>query len=93
MLKNEYPDIQVVRQQQVRRGTAESGDITSALAENLTDRQRVVAEAAYFGGYFDSPRLQSGEDIAESLGIRAATFHQHVRKAERKLFELVFTEL
>ncbi|MBX0286287.1 PAS domain S-box protein [Halomicroarcula sp. F28] len=93
VLKNEYPDIQVVRQQQVRRGTAESGDITSTLAENLTDRQRVVTEAAYFGGYFDSPRLQSGEDIAESLGIRAATFHQHVRKAERKLFELVFTEL
>jgi len=93
VLKNEYPDIQVVRQQQVRRGTAESGDITSSLAENLTDRQRVVAEAAYFGGYFDSPRLQSGEDVAESLDIRAATFHQHIRKAERKLFELVFTEL
>ena len=91
-LKEEYPDIQVVRQQQVRRGTAASGDIRP-LAENLTDRQRVVAEAAYFGGYFDSPRLQSGEDIAESLDIRAATFHQHVRKAERKLFELVVTEL
>lgn len=93
VLEREYPDIQVVRQQQVQRGSAASGDTTSTLAATLTDRQRVVAEAAYFGGYFDSPRLQSGEDIAESLDIRAATFHQHLRKAERKLFELVFTEL
>lgn len=93
VLEREYPAIQVVRQQQVRRSSTESGDITSTLADTLTDRQRVVAEAAYFGGYFDTPRLQSGEDIAESLGIRATTFHQHVRKAEGKLFELLFTEL
>jgi len=93
VLETEYPALQVVRQQQVKHAGAAPGNTVGTLAENLTDRQRVAAEAAYFGGYFDSPRLRSGEAIAESLDIRAATFHQHVRKAERKLFELVFTEL
>lgn len=92
VLETEYPDIQVVRQQQVTRGPAASGG-TGTFVEKLTDRQRVAAEAAFFGGYFDSPRLRSGEDIAESLDIRPATFHQHVRKAERKLFEWAFTDM
>jgi len=79
-----------------REVTVDLGDCAVTVAEpagGTSVRTRVAAEAAYFGGYFDSPRLRSGEAIAESLDIRAATFHQHVRKAERKLFELVFTEL
>jgi PAS domain S-box-containing protein len=92
VLEREYPDIRVLRQQQVDGGVDVSGGTIETLAAQLTDRQRVAVEAAYFGGYFDSPRLQSGEDIADSLDIRPATLHQHLRKAERKLFELVFTD-
>jgi predicted DNA binding protein len=65
----------------------------SLFDENLTERQWAAVEAGYFGGFFDTPRHRSGEDIARSLDISPPTFHQHLRKAERKLLEIVFAEL
>ncbi|MFC6989220.1 helix-turn-helix domain-containing protein [Haloplanus sp. GCM10025708] len=44
-------------------------------------------------GFFDWPRHRSGEEVADSIGIGASTYHQHVRKAEKKLLDVVFTEL
>ena len=93
MIRETYPTVQIIRQQQVTRGIPSSEDMASTLTEDLTERQRIAVEAGYFGGFFDSPRHRSGEEIADSLGIGASTFHQHVRKAERKLFDVVFTEL
>jgi len=92
-IQTTHPSAQVVRQQQVTRKTATAADLARLLTESLTDRQRAAVEAAYFGGYFASPRHRSGEEVATSLDIRASTFHQHLRKAQRKLFEIVFTEL
>jgi len=92
-IRETSPDAQVVRQQQVTRETPPPGDLLSILTEDLTERQRVAVEAGYFGGFFQCPRHRSGEEIADSLDIGASTFHQHVRKAERKLFDVVFSEL
>ncbi|MFC7046301.1 helix-turn-helix domain-containing protein [Halobacteriaceae archaeon GCM10025711] len=58
----------------------------------LTDRQRAALEAAYFSGYFDWPRGSTAEEIADSLGISSPTFHQHFRKAERKLLESILAD-
>jgi len=93
LIRETYPTVQIIRQQQVTRGIPSSEDMASTLTEGLTERQRIAVEAGYFGGFFDSPRHRSGEEIADSLDIGASTFHQHVRKAERKLFDIVFTEL
>ncbi|WP_276271302.1 bacterio-opsin activator domain-containing protein [Haloarcula litorea] len=90
LVRETYPDATVTRQQQLRRDATPSRRVADTL--DLTERQRAAIEAGYFGGYFDTPRQQSGAEIAASLGIRASTFHQHVRKAERKLFEAVLTE-
>lgn len=57
----------------------------SAADASLTDCQRSALAAASNAGFFDSPRRSSGTDIADSLGVSAPTFHNHLRAAERKL--------
>ncbi len=56
------------------------------VAETLTSRQREIAEAVFEAGYYEWPREQTAEEIAESLGIASSTLHQHLRKAEQTLF-------
>jgi PAS domain S-box-containing protein len=91
-IQNQYPDAKSVSHRQVTRDDRGPGQLQSILTEKLTDRQRAALEAGYYGGFFDWPRDRSGEDVATSLGIGASTFHQHVRKAEKKLLDVVFTE-
>lgn len=67
-----------------RREQARETEAHDRLAA-LTDRQRTVLETAYHAGYFDSPRANTGAEVAESLGISTPTFHEHLRAAERKL--------
>jgi predicted DNA binding protein len=86
-------DVRIVSQRQVTRERPSSPHVLHTLAEDLTERQRAALEAGYFGGFFECPRHRSGEDIAASLDIGASTFHQHLRKAERKLLDVVFAEL
>ncbi|MFB6305038.1 MAG: bacterio-opsin activator domain-containing protein [Haloferacaceae archaeon] len=92
LIRERYPDLRITRQKQVDRGDPSSQHVLDALAENLTERQRAALESGYFGGFFHWPRHRSGEDIAESLDVGASTFHQHVRKAEKKLLDVVFDE-
>ncbi|MDS0475833.1 bacterio-opsin activator domain-containing protein [Natrinema sp. 1APR25-10V2] len=68
-------------------------DLRSELRERLTDRQLEVVRFAYYGGYFESPREQSGEAVAETLEISPAAFYRHIRTVQRKLFEVVFDEV
>lgn len=53
---------------------------------DLTDKQAIAIEAAYHGGYFERPRKRSATEIAESLGISHATYLQHLRVAQQKIF-------
>ncbi len=82
-----YPTAQLLKRRQVTRQDDPARRVQRALTEDLTDRQRTVLEAAYYAGFFDWPRETSGEDVATSLGIAAPTFHQHLRKAEQKVFD------
>jgi predicted DNA binding protein len=56
----------------------------------LSDRQQAAREAAVFSGYFDWPRDVSGVDIADALGVSPPTFHQPLRKAQKKMFESLY---
>jgi predicted DNA binding protein len=58
----------------------------TVIDQRLTDRQREVLVIAYFGGYFERPRGTTGADLAERLDISPATFSQHLRAAQRKVF-------
>jgi PAS domain S-box-containing protein len=87
-----YPDLELVRQQQVTRTEPSARSFRDIFGDVLTERQRVALEAGYFGGFFDWPRHRSGESIAESLGITASTFHQHIRRAQKKLLDEFFAD-
>ncbi|MDS0283706.1 PAS domain S-box protein [Haloarcula onubensis] len=85
-----YPDATLLKRRQLsKRGTdgAASGDFLA----DLTDRQRTVLETAYYAGFFEWPRAAAGEAVADSLGVAPPTFHQHIRKAERQVFDRVFS--
>ncbi|ELY41502.1 helix-turn-helix domain-containing protein [Natronorubrum tibetense] len=60
------------------------------VADALTDRQLAVLDAAYFGGYFDSPRASTGDELANRFGVTRQTFNQHLRKAQRTVFRHLF---
>ncbi|SER28281.1 bacterio-opsin activator domain-containing protein [Natrinema salaciae] len=60
------------------------------VADALTDRQSATLDAAYFSGYFDTPRTSTGDELAERFGVTRQTFNQHLRKAERTVFQHLF---
>jgi len=62
------------------------------LEETLTDRQHETLQAAYHAGFFAWPRDNTGETIADRLGIAGPTFLQHLRAGERKLLEALFEQ-
>jgi len=57
-----------------------------SLPDELTDKQIDTLKTAYYSGYFDETREQTGSEIAESLGIAQPTFSNRLRSAQRNLF-------
>ncbi len=92
-IEEAYPAIEPLARRQVSRSSDIPRLVEQAWVDELTDRQRTALETAYFAGFFEWPRNSSGEDVADSLDITSATFHQHVRAAERKLLDALFEEL
>ena len=85
-VRDAYPSTTLVSKQETTPSrTAEPGRAQVALDE-LTDRQWQTLRTAYHAGYFDWPRDSSGEEVADMLGITAATFSQHLRGAEQTVF-------
>lgn len=68
-------------------------DLYSRFLEKLTDRQFEVLQTAYYSGFFESPREQSGEEVAETLDISSTAFYQHMRTAQQKLFATLFEDI
>ncbi len=86
------PESRLVAKREVDRPVPTTESLGERLEDVLTDRQESVLTAAYYAGYFDWPRANTAEEIADSLGISPATLHQHLRTAERKLLDLVCDE-
>ncbi|PSQ61264.1 MAG: histidine kinase [Halobacteriales archaeon SW_8_66_22] len=84
-VQESYPGMEMVTRQQVTRTADRGRPAANVLDESLTDSQRTALEAAFHAGFFEWPRDSSGEEVADSLDIAAPTFHNHLRKAERKL--------
>jgi PAS domain S-box-containing protein len=84
-----FPEARLVSKRQVARPVKRTRAIAETVESQLTERQLAALQAAYQGGYFERPRRQTAEDVAETMGISASTFHQHLRIA----LETVLTEL
>lgn len=89
-LRTAYPEVDLVKRRTRNRPITTGRDLRASVGEHLTDRQREVLETAYQAGFFESPRVRSGEELAETLGIAPSTFSYHLREAERRLSALVF---
>ena len=83
------PRSRLVAKREIDRSVAHADTIETDFDDALTERQRSVLTTAYYAGYFDWPRGNTAEEVADSLDISPATFHQHIRAAERKLLGLV----
>ena len=83
-LQRTYPDIELLAR---REATPDRQAPASLVDHSLTDRQLEVLKAAYFGGYYDSPRSITGEELAESFGISDSAVYKHLRAAHRTLLE------
>jgi HTH-type transcriptional regulator, bacterioopsin transcriptional activator and related proteins len=87
-----YPTVTNVARRQVTPTNESIAQIQDHLYGALTDRQRTVLETAYYAGFFEWPRHSSGEEIAETLEITPATFHEHLRSAQQKIVTAVVGE-
>ncbi|MFC4541370.1 bacterio-opsin activator domain-containing protein [Halosolutus amylolyticus] len=85
-VQSAYPDAELLKHRQITRHDDTAERVRQVLTTDLTDRQRATLEAAYHAGFFEWPRDASGEAVAESLDIASATFHQHLRKAQQRVF-------
>ena len=89
---DDYPTVELLNRRQRQRPVRTSERIAKAFSEELTERQLAALEAGYYAGFFEWPRNSSGEEVAASLEISPPTFHQHVRKAERKILEVLLED-
>lgn len=88
-IESAHPAIELLRRTQRTRVPDPTTGRATDSTPDLTDQQRHCLETAYYQGFFDWPRAASGEEVASSLDIAASTFHQHLRKAQRKVFDAV----
>ncbi|GAA0666714.1 bacterio-opsin activator domain-containing protein [Natronoarchaeum mannanilyticum] len=91
-VRERYADAELVAQRTTEQDAVTTGEFRSRVFEELTEKQRTALEAAYFSGFFEWPRENSGEEIAETLGVAPATFSQHIRNAERKIGDVLLDE-
>jgi len=89
-VRNDHPNADLVAQRERERATETPGEFRAGVEERLTDRQLEALQTAHFSGYFSWPRETSGEEVADLMDISQSTFLQHLRAAERKLFEVMF---
>jgi predicted DNA binding protein/DNA-binding NarL/FixJ family response regulator len=86
-VRDVVPDVTVRAVHDVEGATR--GERTD-LGADLTAKQRRALKTAYVSGYFERPRTQNADDIAETLDVSRQAFFQHLRVAERKVFGQLF---
>jgi len=57
------------------------------LSNSLTEKQISSLNIAYEKGYYDIPRKNTLDDLAEETGVNKSTFSEHIRRAENKFVE------
>ncbi|MFB6179938.1 MAG: bacterio-opsin activator domain-containing protein [Halorientalis sp.] len=89
IVQDRYPSASLAAKRTTDRERTDDRQLQRVF-DTLTERQRAVLEHAYDGGYFDAPKAQSGTELAASMGIASSTFHDHLSRAQRTVFESLF---
>ncbi|WP_435157223.1 PAS domain S-box protein [Haladaptatus sp. DFWS20] len=89
-IQDAFPDTRVVAQRERDKPEPTVTEFRTTLDESLTDRQWTALETAYLVGFFEWPRISTGEEVAASLDVSPPTFHQHPRRTQSKLVDTFF---
>jgi len=89
-VRTSVPDLELLTRRSRTRSQESDLTLRTTFEERLTPRQREVLQLAYQSGFFESPRLQTGTELAEALSLAQSTFNYHLRRAQRTLLELLF---
>ena len=90
LVENQYPSTELLGYHERERAVETRQEFKAALGDRFTDRQETALRTAYLGGFFDWPRDIDGNELAEAMDISRPTYHQHLRSAQRKVFEELF---
>jgi len=86
-LRRRHDGVDLVARRERERPRDGRDTLLDSIDESLTDRQREALRTAHTAGFFAWPRDSSGEEIASMMDITQSTFLQHLRAAERKVFD------
>ncbi|MFW5916976.1 MAG: bacterio-opsin activator domain-containing protein [Halorubrum sp.] len=87
-----FTDARLASKESVARAPRGEDSLRRGIADRFTDRQWAALSAAYHGGYFDWPRGSTAEEVADAMDVSSPTFHNHLRKAQRRLLDELFED-
>ena len=83
-------DVSVASKRAIKSVTPDSPFLpVDALLPSLSPRQREVFRAAHEAGYYELPRETSTAAVAETVGVERRTAEEHLRLAEKRLFDAI----
>ena len=86
-LTSRYEDIDLEAKRQRRKQAVPD---VREVTDLLTERQNEILNAAFYGGYYETPRRVKGDDLAESFGISGPAIYNHLQAAHRRVLAAVF---
>ncbi|EMA63928.1 bacterio-opsin activator domain-containing protein [Halorubrum lipolyticum] len=90
--RDAFDDARLASKESVARAPRSEDSLREGVADRFTDRQWAALSAAYHGGYFDWPRGSTAEEVADAMDVSSPTFHNHLRKAQRRLLDELFED-
>jgi len=90
LVEESYSGVELLGYRERERPVETRQEFTAALNDRLTDRQETALRSAYLGGFFEQPREVDGNELADAMDVSRPTYHQHLRAAQRKVFEELY---
>jgi len=90
--RSAFSDARLASKESVPRSPRSEDSLREGVTDRFTDRQWAALSAAYHGGYFDWPRGSTAEEVADAMDVSSPTFHNHLRKAQRRLLDELFED-
>ncbi|AOW80855.1 PAS sensor histidine kinase [Halodesulfurarchaeum formicicum] len=88
-VSTQYTDVELTAR---RTRTPQDAGLLTSTSELLTDRQREILRAAYYGGYYETPKQITGEELGTSFDISRPAVYKHLQAAQRKLLRALFDD-
>ncbi|WP_435156955.1 bacterio-opsin activator domain-containing protein [Haladaptatus sp. DFWS20] len=92
-VETSFPETDLYSKRKVSEPAQSAVSVQQTVHDHLTDRQWTALRAAYLAGYFEWPRGSTAEELAASMDVSSPTLHNHLRKAQQKVFDTVFDDI